>query len=126
MTEGEGEDEEMDQSIVMEIHNYSSNFISDLDLREMVNGMTSSWKGATPEPRREFMMEAIYLSEIKDVASVDDDVLFQVYCESENEDDELLASEWEFVSFEDCEDQEESDDSEWEIITDEEILNCTI
>lgn len=116
----------MDQSLVMEIHNYSSNFISDLDLHEMVNGMTSSWKGATPEPRKEFMMEAIYLSEIKDVAPMDEDVpeIDQAYCDSK--DEELLGSEWEFLSFEECGDQEEWDESEWEIITDDELLDCMI
>lgn len=118
----DGEDTE-ESFLSEEIQSYSSRFISDDNMQELVNGMTSSWKGAIPELGKDFVFEINPMSLIRDVPGSIEDLNQAYYSEAEDdsaseEEDEGDALEgWEYVTHEDCEEDVWTvENSEWVIV----------
>lgn len=115
----EAEQDVEHESVLSEILSYSMRFIPDDNLREMVNGMTSSWKGATPSVSPVMILEAV-----KDILA-DSVEVDQGYCDDLEEEIEnipseieaLLNDDWVVVTHQDCSASEDSDLlSDWQII----------
>lgn len=125
------DEEEKEESVLSEILSYSSRFISDDNLQEMVNGMTSSWKGVSPQI---ILEEAELLHEIKDIPR-DLPEVDQGYCDELEEEvdnesipsefETLLTNDWVVVTHQDCSASSEDFNLErdWEMVEENDFVD---
>lgn len=85
------EEKKESERILSQIQSYSSHFVTDENLRELVNGMSTSWKSAVPEIRNgENILETVLLPEkvIKEGPAEDVTESDQGYCEERRQQEE--------------------------------------
>lgn len=115
--------------MLTEILTYSARFVSDDNLRELVNGITNGWRGVTPSPSdRAYELELIYGAGCRNAVVTE---FYQGYWDEEEEEVEeeniveeeqrhLMENGWVFVTQDDCREDDLSDaDSDWEVVEDD-------